>query len=68
MGSIEILGGLYIKPGMKIDRYETEKSHIALWSNLSEYLYFFYVWKLYKIQIDIDLKFSTQYELLCACL
>ena len=26
MGSIEILGGLYIKPGMKTDRYETEKS------------------------------------------
>ena len=34
MGSIEILGELYIKPGMKIDRYETEKSHIVLWSNL----------------------------------
>ena len=41
MGSIQILGGLYIKPGMKIDRCETEKSHIALWSNLSEYLHFF---------------------------
>ena len=27
MGSIEILGSLYIKPGMKTDRYETEKSH-----------------------------------------
>ena len=25
MGSIEILGGLYMKPGMKIDRYETEE-------------------------------------------
>ena len=40
MGSIEILGELYIKPGMKIDRYETEKSHIALWSNLSEFIFF----------------------------
>ena len=29
MSSIEILGGLYMKPSMKIDRYETEKSHIA---------------------------------------
>ena len=45
IGSIQILGGLYIKPGMKIDQCETEKSHIALWSNLSEYLHFFYVWK-----------------------
>ena len=27
MGFIEVLGGLYIKPGLKIDRYETEKSH-----------------------------------------
>ena len=26
-GSLEILGDLFIKPGMKIDRYETEKSH-----------------------------------------
>ena len=30
MGSIEILGGLYIKPVMKIDRYDTEKSQIYL--------------------------------------
>ena len=27
MGSIEILVGLHVKPDMKIDRYETEKSH-----------------------------------------
>ena len=27
MGSIEILVGLHVKPGMKTDRYETEKSH-----------------------------------------
>ena len=28
-----------MKSGMKIDRYETEKSHIALWSNLSKCLH-----------------------------
>ena len=39
MGSIEILGGLYMKPGMKIDRCENEKSHIAM-SNLSKGLHF----------------------------
>ena len=39
MGSIEILGGLYMKPGMKIDRHETKKSHIALWSTLSKCLH-----------------------------
>ena len=27
MDSIERLGDLYMKPGMTIDRYETEKSH-----------------------------------------
>ena len=40
MGSTEILGSLYMKPGRKIDLYETEKSHIALWSNLSKCLHF----------------------------
>ena len=30
MGSIEKLGGLYTKPGLKIDWYETENV-IALW-------------------------------------
>ena len=39
MGSIDILVDLHVKPGMKIDRYETEKSH-ALWSNLSKCLHF----------------------------
>ena len=29
MGSIEILGGLYMKPSTKIDRYETEKKVIS---------------------------------------
>ena len=29
MCSIEILGDLYMKPDMKIDQYDTEKSHIA---------------------------------------
>ena len=35
-----LLGGLYIKPDMKIDRYETEESHIAFWSSLSKCLMF----------------------------
>ena len=39
MGSIEILGGLYIKPHMKIDQYETGKGHIALRPNLSKCLH-----------------------------
>ena len=39
MGSTEILGSLYIKPGIKVDRHETEKSQIALWSNLSKCLH-----------------------------
>ena len=30
MGSIEILGRLYMKPDMKTDRYETEKRHRLL--------------------------------------
>ena len=30
MGSIEILGDLYIKPGMKIDQCETEKKSYRL--------------------------------------
>ena len=34
MSSIEILGGLYMKPDRKIERYETEKSHVAFRSNL----------------------------------
>ena len=33
MGSIEILDSLYMNPGRKIGLYETEKSHIALWSH-----------------------------------
>ena len=32
MVSIEILDSLYMNPGKKIGLYETEKSHIALWS------------------------------------
>ena len=39
MGSIEILGSLYMKPGMKADRCETEKKDIAMWSNLSTCLH-----------------------------
>ena len=39
MIEIEILGGLYIKPGVKIDRYETENGHIASLSNLSKCLH-----------------------------
>ena len=58
---------------MKIDRYETEKSHIAFWSSLSECLH---VQKWYEIHngVDLisviltDLKFNTQYESLCAYL
>ena len=34
-----MLGGLNINSGMKINQYETEKSHIALWSNLSKLLH-----------------------------
>ena len=45
------LGGLYMKPDMKIDRYETEKSHIAFWSSLSECLY---VQKCYEIHNGVD--------------
>ena len=29
VGSIEILGSLYMKPGRRIDLYETEKSDFA---------------------------------------
>ena len=39
MGSTEILGSLSMKPGRKIDLYETEKGQIALWSNLSKCLH-----------------------------
>ena len=39
MGSIEVLGGLHMKPDMKIDRDEIEKSRIALLSSLSKSLY-----------------------------
>ena len=28
-----------MKPDMKIDRYETEKSHTAFWSSLSKLLH-----------------------------
>ena len=45
------LGGLYTKPDMKIDRYETEKSHIGFWSSLSVGLH---VQKWYKIHIGVD--------------
>ena len=53
-----------MKPDMKIDRYETEKSHIAFWSSLSECLH---VQKWYEIHNGVDfisvfltdLKFST---------
>ena len=40
MGSIKTLGNLYMKPGGKIELYETEKSHIALWSHLPKCLHF----------------------------
>ena len=33
------LGGLYMKPDMKIDWYETEKSHVVFWSSLSKCLH-----------------------------
>ena len=39
MGSIEILGDLYLKPDMKIDQYDTEKCYIAFWSNLFKRLH-----------------------------
>ena len=45
------LGGFYMKPDMKIDRYETEKSNIAFWSNLSECLH---VQKWYEIHKGVD--------------
>ena len=48
MGSTEILGSLYIKPGIKVDRHE---SQIALWSNLSKCLH---ISKHYEIQIGVD--------------
>ena len=73
MGSIEVLGGLYMKPDMKIDRDEIEKSRIVLLSSLSKSLH---VSKWYEIHIAVDftslfltdIKFHTRYELLCACL
>ena len=53
-----------MKPDMKIDRYETERSHISFWSSLSECLH---VQKWYEIHNGVDfisvfltdLKFST---------
>ena len=39
------------EPDMKIDQYETEKSHIAFWSSLSECLY---VQKCYEIHNGVD--------------
>ena len=55
-----------MKPDMKIDRYEVEKSHIAFWSSLSS----FHVQKRYEIHLGVDfilviltdLKFNTRYE------
>ena len=40
-----------MKPDMKIDRYETERSHITFWSSLSECLH---VQKLYEIHNGVD--------------
>ena len=40
------------EPDMKIDQYETEKSHIAFWSSLSECLH---VQKWYEIHNGVDL-------------
>ena len=65
-----VLGGLHIKTDMKIDWYETEKSHIAFLSSLSKCLH---ALKWYEIHIGVDfisvilteLKFNTQYELFC---
>ena len=51
MGSIEVLGGLYMKPDMKTDRDEIEKSRIALLSSLFESLH---VSKWYEIHIAVD--------------
>ena len=45
------LGGLYMKPDMKIDQYETEKSHIVFWSSLYECLH---VQKCYQIHNGLD--------------
>ena len=67
-----ILGGLYLKSDMKIDRYETEKSH-RLQVGLSKCSH---VQKWYEIHIGVDfisviltdLKFNTWYELLYAYL
>ena len=39
MAPIEILGSLYIKHCMKTGGYVTEKSHMALWSNLFKSLH-----------------------------
>ena len=58
MGSIEILGSLYMKPDRTIDLYEIEKSHIAFWSNLSKCLH-----DIKYRYIGIDFKFNTRYEL-----
>ena len=30
MSSLEVIGSLYMEPGLKIGQYETEKSYIAL--------------------------------------
>ena len=51
MGSKEILGGLYMKPDMKIDQYETRKSHIAFRLKLSKCLH---VQKQFEIPIGVD--------------
>ena len=72
MDSIERLGDLYMKPGMTIDRYETEKKS-SLCGQIYVNVYIFTVeliWNSYRgrFYIGIDFKFSTRYDLLCACL
>ena len=51
MSYIKTLGILYMRPGMTINQYETEKSHAALSSSLSKCLR---VYKWYKNQIGED--------------
>ena len=66
------LAGLYLKPDMKIDRYETEKSlspsgqvylSVQKWYEIHKGVDFI------SVNFDLtDLKFNSRYESLCAYL
>ena len=71
MGSVEILGSLYMKPGMKIDWYETEKKSYRLAVKFTQmFTGLEMVWNSYwgRFYIGMDFKFNTRHELLGAYL